>query len=164
MIFERVITVSQVSDKCRCRGALRRSSIGNKMGKNWQKHWSVNKWWGPPLSGCHHWRIFRYVILCGNKCRWPILQTETRGNTSQEWQELALYSSVVVLAGWWMVSPVPAQFLTEAVTIYYNLHSNIMGCHSSAVVSGGGHENGDCSYRGSLQFSNFDIDVHQHLQ
>ena len=103
--------MSQVSDKCRCRGALRRSSIGNKMGKNWQKHWFVNKWWGPPLSGCHHWRIFRYVILCGNKCRWPILQTETRGNTSQEWQELALYSSVVVLAGWWMVSPVPAPFL-----------------------------------------------------
>ena len=26
-------------------------------------------------GGCHHWRIFRYVILCGNKCRWPILQT-----------------------------------------------------------------------------------------
>ena len=77
---------------------------------------------------------------------------------------MALYSSVVVLAGWWMVSSVPAQFLTEAVTIYYNLHSNIMGCHSSAVVSGGGHENGDCSYGGSLQFSNFDIDVHQHLQ
>ena len=38
IIFEGVITVSQVSDKCRCRGALRRSSSGNKMGKNWQKH------------------------------------------------------------------------------------------------------------------------------
>ena len=50
----------------------------------------------------------------------------TNRDTGEYESGMTRAGSVVVLAGWLMVSPVPAQFLTEAVTIYYNLHSNIM--------------------------------------